>query len=128
MRRYTKQIQVVETDLDELNHVNNIRYLEWVLQIAGEHWATLTRPDWEASFIWVVKSHHISYFRSAVKNDALELETYVDQARGALSHRVVEIRLAGTDTRVATCKTEWCLLDKSRLKPVRMPEAMLQAF
>ena len=31
--------RIVKTnDLDELNHVNNIRYVEWVQNIAKAHW------------------------------------------------------------------------------------------
>lgn len=128
MKRYRRYQKVVPEDLDHLDHVNNIRYLEWVQEVAGAHWARLTQPQWDADYIWVVKSHEIHYHRSAVLGDELTIETFVENARGAISTRVVEIRLRGSQAPVATCKTAWCLLEKSRMSPVRMPSGMVSAL
>lgn len=128
MKRYRRHLTVETDDLDELDHMNNVRYLHWVQVIAGEHWSRLTCPEWEAAYIWVVKSHHIEYFRPAFKGESLELETYVEQAHGAISRRIVHFRLSASQTPVATCKTQWCLLQKPDLKPARMPEAMKATF
>ncbi|EAR15816.1 acyl-CoA thioesterase [Robiginitalea biformata] len=128
MNRYRTYRRVAPEDLDNLDHVNNIRYLEWVQELAGDHWAQLTRPEWDADYIWVVKSHQIQYHRSALLGEELALETFVEEARGAISKRVVEIRMRDSLDPVATCKTEWCLLEKSRLTPVRMPSGMIAAL
>lgn len=128
MKRFRIYREVGPEDLDHLEHVNNIRYLEWVQEVAGAHWARLTQPEWDADFIWVVKSHQIHYHRPAVQGEELAIETFVEEARGALSTRVVEIRLRDTQDLVATCKTEWCLLDKTRFSPARMPSGMVAAL
>ncbi len=95
MKRYVKHITVGAADLDALQHVNNVRYLDWVQEISREHWSELTRPEWEARYFWVVRSHHIEYLRAAVAGDHLTLTTYVPKVSGPLSHRVVEICQAG---------------------------------
>ncbi len=128
MKYYRTSRRVTPNDLDDLDHVNNLRYLEWVLEVAGAHWAQLSRPEWDAEYIWVVKSHQIQYHRSAVLGDELSLETFVEKARGAISTRIVNICLRDSGDPVATCSTEWCLLEKSRMKPVRMPSVMENAL
>lgn len=124
MKYYRTSRRVTPNDLENLDHVNNLRYLEWVLEVAGAHWAQLSRPEWNTEYIWVVKSHQIQYHRSAVLEDELSLETFVEKARGAISTRIVNICLRDSGDLVATCSTEWCLLEKSRMKPVRMPSLM----
>ena len=32
---------VVTSDIDELNHVNNVVYLQWIQNIANLHWTQL---------------------------------------------------------------------------------------
>ena len=35
------QITVTDQDIDELNHVNNVVCLQWVQDIANQHWGKL---------------------------------------------------------------------------------------
>lgn len=128
MKRFQKIIEVTTEDLDELEHVNNIRYLKWVQEISGEHWELLSAGAWKDSFFWVVQSHHIEYFRPALKGEILQVTTYVPKARGALSKRIVEFSLLENNIPIARCETNWCLLSRSSLKPSRMPEKMEELF
>ena len=124
MKRYRKTHTVEAADLDDLQHVNNLRYLEWVLQIASEHWQELTRADWDKQYIWVVRSHHIQYDYPALLGERLVLETFVATAKGALSDRVVEIHSEDTGKRTTLCRTEWCLIHVDSGKPTRIPIEM----
>ena len=38
MAYHQKSIRVSAQDLDDLQHVNNVRYLEWIQDISKEHW------------------------------------------------------------------------------------------
>lgn len=128
MKKYQMDIVVEAEDLDDLNHVNNVRYLEWVQDISREHWNRLSQPEWDRKYIWVVKTHSITYHRPATEGESLRLTTYVPEAKGAISKRVVEIHLKGRETRIADCQTEWCLLDAQSGRPVRIPEEMRLCF
>ncbi len=116
------------SDLDALNHVNNVRYLEWVQEISGEHWDLLAETDWKDRYFWVVRSHAIEYLKSAISGDLLELETYVKSSHGPLSERVVTIRNAQTGNTLARCRTQWCLLERKTKGPVRIPEGIRNCF
>lgn len=128
MKRFEKQLTVGPEDLDELQHVNNVRYLEWVQQISKEHWQELSNPEWDARYFWVVRSHHMEYFRPALAGDRLLLTTYVPEVTGPLSLRVVEISQAGKDVLIARCQTQWCLVDDTSKRPCRIPEAIRACF
>ena len=70
MRIFESIITVTEKDLDELNHVNNIRYVEWVQEIAKQHWLKKASQDTLENFFWVMTNHCIEY-----KNEAYILFT-----------------------------------------------------
>ncbi|WP_445385192.1 acyl-CoA thioesterase [Robiginitalea sp. IMCC44478] len=128
MKRFQKTIEVQAEDLDALEHVNNIRYLKWVQEISEAHWELLSAGAWRDTFFWVVRSHHIEYFRPVLKGEKLQITTYVEEARGALSKRIVEFCLSENSEKVARCETLWCLLNRKSMKPARMPNKMEQLF
>jgi acyl-CoA thioester hydrolase len=128
MKKYHKPLIVKAADLDELHHVNNVRYLDWVQQISKEHWEVLTNKAWEQQYFWVVKRHQITYYSPALLGEALILTTYVREASGATSKRKVEIRKSQEDGLVAECLTDWVLLDRQTGKPARIPREMKEIF
>lgn len=61
----TFQFTVTKEDLDELNHVNNIRYIQWIQDIAKAHWQQIATDDIYNSYFWVVRKHVVAYKASA---------------------------------------------------------------
>jgi acyl-CoA thioester hydrolase len=51
MTTFKYQIKVTQADLDELRHVNNVRYLQWVQDVAEAHWLLKAAPEWKEKFI-----------------------------------------------------------------------------
>lgn len=128
MKAHRKKLIVGPSDLDALEHVNNVRYLDWVQEISGEHWELWAEAEWKERYFWVVRSHTIEYLKSAVSGDQLELETFVENTRGPLSERVVNIRHSETGNTIARCRTQWCLLDRKTEGPVRIPDRIRYCF
>lgn len=117
---------VGSADLDALEHVNNVRYLEWVQDASRDHWNSICEEAWSRNFLWVVRSHHITYFASAILGDTLEVRTFVEAMKGSVSTRVVQFRKQGFKELLAECKTDWVLLKKPSLRPARIPAEMTQ--
>ena len=107
---------VSESDLDTLNHVNNITYLQWVQNVAQKHWGILSNTEIDENYVWVVIRHEINYFLPALLNDTITVSTYIGDSYGVKSERFVEIKKG--DKILAKAKTIWCLLDKNTMKPV----------
>ncbi len=128
MNSYQKTVKVTDGDLDALHHVNNIRYLEWVQDISEEHWGQLSKPEWDKRYLWVVRSHAITYHQPALLGQTLQLTTFVPEARGAISRRKVDMILEDSGQKIAECLTEWVLLDARSGRPLRIPEEVRNAF
>lgn len=128
MRQYAKQITVSSKDLDQLDHVNNVRYLDWVQEIAEEHWQVASKNQWKNEFIWVVRKHEIVYYASAILNDTLQLETYIKENNGPISTRIVVFKNNKTGKLLVKSSTDWCLLNKKNFRPKRIPNAISELF
>ena len=128
MKPFEQTIRVAKAHLDELQHVNNVQYLQWVQDIAGAHWQSLIAGKTEAFGLWVVRSHHIEYKRQAKLGDNLKAVTHVELTKGFLSERIVRFYLEDTTTLVAQCSTQWCYLDPTTQKLLRIPEDIHALF
>lgn len=128
MEDYSKTVVVGPEDLDHLEHVNNVRYLEWIQEVSGEHWQARTRGKILEEVIWVVRSHHIEYRGEAKLGQSIVIKTYIKETRGAISVRAVEMRLAGSDEILVSSETEWCLLSAKSRKPMRISTEIRSLF
>ncbi|WP_108422873.1 acyl-CoA thioesterase [Flagellimonas amoyensis] len=128
MQFFSEIFDVAVHDLDDLNHVNNIRYVEWIQDISKKHWEQVTNEDMQKELIWVVRNHNISYLKSAVLGDTVEVTTHIEATKGPLSIRGVEIKNHKTGELMVKSITEWCLLDAKTLRPKRVPESVQELF
>jgi len=119
---------VISEDLDDLMHVNNVRYVQWVQDIAKAHWEAATTPLQQHDNIWVLVSHHIDYKAAAKLNDEIHLKTYVTRSEGVTSTRLVEMYHKGTKRLIVKSETKWCLLDALTKKPKRITAEIVDVF
>lgn len=120
---FSHHLIVSDKDLDLLNHVNNVTYLQWVQNAAQKHWSILSNTEIDDNYVWVVIRHEIDYFLPAVLNDVITIITYIGDSYGVKSERFVEIKKE--DKLLAKAKTIWCLLDKKSMKPVKVPSEIM---
>jgi len=128
MQYFENTIQVHADDLDDLEHVNNIRYIDWVQDISKAHWNAVISEEVRATMAWVVLHHDIRYKGAAKLTDTLIIRTHIASSKGAISTRVVDIIQQKTNEILVQAKTQWCLLNKTTYKPIRIPESVKKAF
>lgn len=128
MDRFSLIKVVIADDLDDLNHVNNVRYLEWVQDISAGHWKKNASIAQQKLFIWVVRKHEITYYNAAKLGDEILLETHIAQSKGPISTRKVEIKHNKTKTLLVSASTDWCLVSPKTMRPVRIPEEIERLF
>ena len=121
---YTITIKVDNEAIDDLNHVNNIYYLNWIQKISGLHWKKISSENVFSKYVWVVLRHEIDYISAALLNDVLTVKTWIGESYGVKSERFVEIKK--DDKTIVKAKTIWCLLDRKTMKPVRIPSEVLE--
>ncbi|MFA5298934.1 MAG: thioesterase family protein [Lutibacter sp.] len=120
---FSHSLIVSENEIDTLNHVNNVTYLNWVQTAAQKHWNQLSNTAIDNNYVWVVLRHEIDYFSPAKLNDIITVITYIGDSYGVKSERFVEIKK--NDKILAKAKTIWCLLDKNTMKPVKFPSEII---
>lgn len=123
---FTQARTVQPGEIDQMGHVNNVMYLQWVQDIAVAHWQHTASPEHQQQYQWVVLSHYIEYRKPAFLHDAVTLKTYVGTTEGARSTRFVEIYRA--DQLLAKAQTVWCLLEATTQRPRRVPDEMMVPF
>lgn len=128
MQVFTKTITVAKEDLDELEHVNNVRYVQWVNDIAKAHWLQEAPKTILEHYFWVLVSHTIHYKKEAVLDDEILLKTYVTKAEGAISTRIVEIYNKASNMLLSTSETNWCFMSVKTHKPARIKDDIKACF
>ena len=128
MQVYQKRITVSKGDLDDLNHVNNVRYLQWVQDVASEHWQQNVTETILDQYFWVVVSHNIEYKSAAVLDDNIRVDTYVTRSEGVTSTRIVEMYHEATNKLLVKAETIWCLMNKSSSRPARITPEIAELF
>lgn len=114
--------------VDELGHVNNAVWVQWIQQVAVAHWSSLADPAHDRAYIWVVVRHEIDYLRAAFPGDKLVARTWVGEApRGARFDR--HVVFTDDDGRIAVrARTVWAILDRSTGRPLRVPREVVAPF
>lgn len=123
---FETQIIVSNQDIDELNHVNNVVYLQWVQDIANQHWNTLKEGHDTSGYVWVVLRHELDYSGQAGLGDTITAKTWVGETAGIKSVRHVEFYKE--DQLLVKAKTFWCLVDAKTLRPKRITGDILHVL
>ena len=128
MKVLEKKILVSKNDLDDLNHVNNVVYIQWIQKIAKEHWKKLASNEILDNYYWVLLEHQIKYLYPALLDDKIRIKTYIDSTEEIKSSRIVEIYNNDTNRLLVNSRTIWCLINSKTNKPVRIPDEIRQVF
>lgn len=121
-------ITILQSDIDEQGHVNNIIYLKWVQEAAIAHWTSVANTQMLENNLWVVSRHEIDYLKSAYSDSKLIAKTWVTDPQGAKSERYINIVDAETETIYAKIKTTWYLLDSKTKRPKRIDAEIVNVF
>jgi acyl-CoA thioesterase FadM len=114
--------------IDELGHVNNAVWVQWIQHIAVAHWHSVADPAHDEAYFWVVTRHEIDYLRAAFEGDRVVGKTWVgDAPKGARFDRHVEF--TGNDGRTCVrARTSWAIIDRASSRPIRVPPEVIAPF
>lgn len=118
--------KVKPDEIDDMGHVNNVVYVQWVQDIAGAHWMSAAHPEDQENYRWVVLRHEVDYLKSALPEDEITATTWVDSLEGVRSVRMVEIK-RGNEL-LAKAKTTWIMIDAKTGRPSRVSERIQKPF
>ena len=114
--------------IDELGHVNNAVWVQWVQALATAHWEAVAPSEHLAAHVWVVTRHVIDYRGNLASGETVTGETWVpDPPKGARFDR--HFRFLGADGRVKVeGVTTWALLDRATGRLLRVRAEIAAPF
>ena len=121
-------LTAADEHIDELGHVNNAVWVQWIQQVAVAHWTSVADEAHKDAYFWVVVRHEIDYLRAAYPGDRIRARTWVgDAPKGARFDRLMEF--TGPDGKVRVrAKTQWAIIDKASGRPIRVPPEVVAPF
>ncbi|WKK83947.2 acyl-CoA thioesterase [Marivirga arenosa] len=128
MSKFQLNINPKSTDFDELGHINNVVYLQWVQDVAEAHWKNISGTDDDQINLWVALRHEIDYKKEIKPNEKVVAETWVASMEGVKSERMTRIFNPDNNQTKAEARTFWCLLDAKTKRPKRIPEDMKRLY
>ena len=114
--------------IDELGHVNNAVWVQWIQEVALAHWYSIADPAHQDDYIWVVVRHEIDYLRAVEEGETVIGRTWVGEApKGARFDRHMEF--VGEDGKARVrARTTWAIIDKAAGRPIRVPPDVIAPF
>lgn len=119
---YTKTITIPASAIDENGHVNNVVYVQWMQDIAVEHYASLGGIEAQgADSTWVVRQHSIEYLLPAFAGEEIQIRTWVENIRKVRSLRKYEFARKSDGKILVKGETDWVFVDVKTGSPKAIP-------
>jgi acyl-CoA thioester hydrolase len=126
---YTKVITIPQTAIDENGHVNNVTYVQWMQDIAVEHYASIGGIEVQGiDATWVVREHKIDYLLPAFAGEEIEIRTWVENIRRVRSLRKYEFVRKADGKTLVKGETDWVFLDVKTGSPRAVPEEVVKVL
>ena len=123
---YDFQVDVDQSDIDFMGHVNNASYLKWVQAAVISHWQHIAPVETVAQHLWVALKHEITYRRPTFLDDDVVATVLLEKVQGARAFYETVIRRGGDV--LAEVKSSWCCLDATTLRPARLASDVIDRF
>jgi acyl-CoA thioester hydrolase len=125
-------LEVVASDIDAYNHVNNSVYLSWFDRVAWSHSASLGISLEECMRIRRGMAAHraeIDYHRAAILADRVSVATWIVSTDHKLRvERRFQVRRAPDGETLARARTDYVCINLDSGRACRMPESFTVAY
>ena len=125
-------LEVVASDIDAYDHVNNAVYLSWFDRVAWSHSAILGIPLETCIRIRRGMAAHrteIDYQRAAVLGDRVSVGTWILSTDGKLRvERRFQVRRGPDAHTLARARTDYVCINLDSGRATRMPESFSQTY
>ncbi len=127
---YSKTFVIPAPAIDENGHVNNVAYVQWMQDIAVEHYAAIggVKPTQLVGATWVVREHKIEYLLPAFVKEEIEIRTWVENMRRVRSLRKYEFVRKSDGRVLVRGETDWVFIDVKTGAPRAIPEEISRVF
>lgn len=126
---YSKLLTIPRSVIDENGHVNNVAYVQWMQDIAVEHYSSIGGVIAQSSeATWVVREHRIEYLLPAFEGEEIEIKTWVENIRRVRSMRKYEFVRTSDNKVLVKGETDWVFVEVKTGRPLPIPENVSSIF
>ena len=126
---YSKSFTIPKDSIDENGHVNNVAYVQWMQDIAVEHYASIGGIEAQGNdATWVVREHKVEYFLPAFEGEEIEIRTWVENIRRVRSLRKYEFVRKSDNKLLVKGETDWVFVDVKTGAPRAVPNEVINVF
>lgn len=127
---YAKGFQIPRSAIDENGHANNVSFVQWMQDIAIEHYASIggVSPMQLIGATWVAREHRIEYLLPAFEGEEIEIRTWVENVRRVRSLRKYEFVRKADGKTLVRGETDWVFVDAKTGAPRAIPEEVYKVF
>lgn len=123
---YSKIFTIPRKSIDKNGHVNNVAYVQWMQDIAVEHYALIggiqaQGPD----ATWVIREHRIEYLLPAFESEEIEIRTWVENIRKVRSLRKYEFTRKVDGKVLVKGESDWVFVDTKSGSPLAIPQEVV---
>jgi acyl-CoA thioester hydrolase len=126
--KFSTIIKVAQQHLDDVNHVNNVIYVQWMQDIATMHWNAYASDKLKEEVLWMIKRHEIDYFNQAFLNDELQMTTWTGEHTNVTWKRHYEIFRPADNKKIIVAASVWIPLDRKTQRPRRIDDELVNMF
>jgi len=126
---YSKTFIIPSDAIDENGHVNNVAYVQWMQDIAVEHYESIGGTAAQGKDVtWVVREHRIEYFLPAFAGEEIQIKTWVENVRRVRSLRKYEFVRKSDGKVLVKGETDWVFVDVKTGTPRAIPDHVSKVF
>ena len=126
---YSKTLVIPKSAIDENGHVNNVAYVQWMQDIAVEHYSSIGGVEAQGyDATWVVREHRIEYLLPAYAGEEIEVKTWVENIRRVRSLRKYEFVRKSDSKVLVKGETDCVFIDANSGRPLPIPEKVSSVF
>jgi len=126
---HSKLITIPSSAIDENGHVNNVVYVQWMQDIAIEHYASIGGVEAQGmDSTWVVRQHSIEYLLPAFTGEEIEVRTWGENIRKVRSLRKYEFVRKSDGKVLVKGETDWVFVDTKTGSPKAIPIEVEEVF
>ncbi|MFQ5515026.1 MAG: acyl-CoA thioesterase [Myxococcota bacterium] len=129
--RFRRPRKLEPHHIDSLGHVNNLVWVEFVLELAHAHALELgidSASTARHGGLWIIRRQEIDYLRPGLKGDEIIEETWVESMRGARSVRQSRFTRVRDGILLVSAVTHWAYVDARTQRPRRIDAAVHAAL
>jgi len=128
-RVYSRSLTIPADVIDENGHANNVAYVQWMQDIAVEHYESIGGIEAQGrDATWFVREHRVEYLLPAFAGEEIEIKTWVENIRRVRSLRKYEFVRKSDGKVLVKGETDWVFVDAKTGRPLPIPDAVAKVF